>query len=519
MTDFPWQKKDDNGSNFDWDRRMPWDKPSPDDDKPEAPDNTDAADTVAERADGTGSFAGSGSVGDEGTPDDSGTPDGVGASETVEMSDPVEVPISEVAPEPYAAHEAGSLSEPGVVSEAVAASWPGADALGLPEPYLPPASPDEGVPPLPHAMQARPAAPPVPPRGSATSPKPAPSRRAGALVIGLFVAILVVTGIAIGLVQSRDARVDVPALEQSEKSDATTVVLDFFDAIAAGDADAAMAQSTVPDPDGTRSWFLTDEVLQASQEFAPISNVHVESVERREESAFIATATVSYLLGDDAVTIALPLRDDTDRGWLVDLRDYTMTLPAYWEPDTRVDMFGEPVTGEEQYYFFPGRYPLEVVDSMPVSFLETDGINVTGPTTASVEMPRGVEHMAILVDATNARADEFWDIVEPSLRDCLTSKEPTTPCSSPENASYAADDLVPGTVVRTVSEDYRANVPMSYASKLGPRALVAIASIQVEYTARCADGSTCKGWEFTLYPAVHYAGETPTVTWESLDDD
>jgi hypothetical protein len=122
-------------------------------------------------------------------------------------------------------------------------------------------------------------APALPPEAPPASAQPLPRRRRGLFWVGVLASLVALIGGGLVAVQAW----------RSESAPETSAV-DYFDALARGDAAAALALGDVPV--GVRA-YLTREVLQASLAIAKISNVHVLAVERSGPTAMV---TLQYQL-------------------------------------------------------------------------------------------------------------------------------------------------------------------------------------------------------------------------------
>src|SRR5690606_34710948 len=91
------------------------------------------------------------------------------------------------------------------------------------------------------------------------------------------------------------------------RTESTRAVTEYFAAIQAGDAEAALATTDIDlerDAEYYDVSFLTDEVLARSQEMAPIDDVVVGDVEIDPEYTWITNVEVSYTLdGEETNTV------------------------------------------------------------------------------------------------------------------------------------------------------------------------------------------------------------------------
>lgn len=338
-------------------------------------------------------------------------------------------------------------------------------------------------------------------------------------VVALIVAVAVIA--IVGKLVSRDAPTDETASLSPTSEEAveqiTRTADAFYDAIAAGDAAGArqLADASYVDPRDMQ--LLTDDMLAASQDFAPLTGVVLGDVSAPDDSSLTARIQASYRLGDQEIETSLPFSRYSDDTWKVDLSDNSMRIPAYWRPASRVEVFGEPVTEDDPPVVFPGLYPLDVTGGVPLGFGNSTGAIALGNGRTGIAIPAADgTALTLTPDATTAK--KFWEAVQPSLDACLASTDPLSTCTEGEaQASHAANELAAGTVVRSAPKDdtFRSKIPDVYAGR--DNSLIAFANITVDYTATCTDGSTCDGYEFLLYPVVDYSGDRPIVTWERYE--
>jgi hypothetical protein len=176
------------------------------------------------------------------------------------------------------------------------------------------------------------------------SAQPLPRRRRGLFWVGVLASLVALIGGGLVAVQAW----------RSESAPETSAV-DYFDALARGDAAAALALGDVPA--GVRA-YLTREVLQASLAIAKISNIHVLAVER---SGRIATVTLQYQLDypNRPITVTDAVRT-VRRG-----RDWRLTETAapvqlsVVSGDARMSIAGARVP-ENTVLFFAGALPVRL---------------------------------------------------------------------------------------------------------------------------------------------------------------
>ncbi|MGJ9406723.1 hypothetical protein ACHABQ_10415 [Nesterenkonia aurantiaca] len=276
------------------------------------------------------------------------------------------------------------------------------------------------------------------------------------LLIGLIVSGVVVVGVIIALVmmltggsaeaedQTGDAEAasDAEAAEESENSgsvetDAETpysAVESYFNALAEGDAEAA--RSLVYDAGDTT--YLTEEVLAASLELAPITEVEVAEEEATEDLAFSHQVQVSYTLGDAAVTkrIYTYQSNDTD-SWEID-GAATLMQPDLGDLETTVN--GEPVSGSAATVFLGLIYEIAIDDE-----------NFTIDGDGLVEVTESYTSASTLDVGLTEEATETWrELILSEVEECVASTDLEAGCGldMPEDASGAT--VIEGRISRSL---------------------------------------------------------------------
>lgn len=275
---------------------------------------------------------------------------------------------------------------------------------------------------------------------------PAPSaprrRRRGPVVALVAVGLVVVAGVALGLVVLLTRGDGGPA----------TAVRTYLQALADGDARTALDQGSAP-PDTT---FLTHDTLEVQQGVARISAIHVGD---GTTSGNHARVSATYTFGDRHADQSFSL---TEIGgtWKLDDTTYPISLSGL-DGVPGLTLLGAPTSGKDEIYVFPGplvwgssnRY-LTVVESGADQFAlsPTDG---SAPTLEAGLSAAGRQAAA--------------DAVRSHLGACARSKD-LAPAHCPQSeADYAGVD---GTAVWTAPTDlsalaYRVSSPVTRAYVTG----------------------------------------------------
>ena len=144
-------------------------------------------------------------------------------------------------------------------------------------------------------------APQPPGTGLPAAPKPAGRRPVNQrLIVGIVIA-LALAMVAAGIVTSR-------VRDRGTLRKAREVVEDYLTAVAEGDADRARSHlDTSRNYSGDDS-LLTDEVLRASKERAPMSGIDVGEATKDQDRSATYHVPVSYTVGEDTVSTAVEVQ-------------------------------------------------------------------------------------------------------------------------------------------------------------------------------------------------------------------
>jgi len=241
------------------------------------------------------------------------------------------------------------------------------------------------------------------------------------IIIGAVVLALVVAAIGIGVAVSRGGDDPVagggtggggtssaPPAEAKKASDA---VQGYLEAIAAGDAQAALAfASTAP----TDTTFLTNEVLAASNKTAPIRAINVPEVD--DEYAYRVAA--SFTMGKQAINTDFSVEKDGD---VWKLRDVAADLDLQSRRSKTLPMLINGVNVEtDKVLLFPGSYTFTTGNKY-VDYGKSNTLVLKSPT----EYPDGLSD--IQATLTSAGDKAFTNAVEDSVKKCMKSKDLKNP--------------------------------------------------------------------------------------------
>lgn len=316
-------------------------------------------------------------------------------------------------------------------------------------------------------------------------------------------ALFGIVGGAIAVVLIIAAAIVVPSLLRGPALSASDVVEDYLTALSEADAEAALEYVTAFDDDT----LLTDEVLAASRDRAPIADIEVGEVQGSAEQSIVP---VSFTIGDEAVS-----RDFEVWHYGDDWQIYDGLVFAGF---AGFDGLGLTVNGVEvgaQTYLFPGSYQLAVGQ---------DQFTVSGGTDTFtvVEDADGEALYELNPVLTDDGAATFRELVRASLEECIAMTSLSTPCGM-DIADIDLDGYAPveGSVRRTLTADGEAALKSLEAEVdySDPTLVSTWDSIDVDMTLQGEkDGEKA---EFEVWfggyvgtPSVDFAEADPTVTWE-----
>jgi len=413
-------------------------------------------------------------------PPSEAVPDSTTAPEPVATpaQEPVVAPASE-APE-YPAVVPGGHELPGAAAHQVAPAYQAAPPY---DPNAPQGYPVGGYPP--GAYTAAPVAP----------KKPMSKGLLFGIIGGAAVLVLLIA-----------AAVIVPNLLRAAAPTASEAVEKYLTALSEGDAETALTFVETYADDS----LLTDEVLAASLELAPITDIVVE--ESEDATEYEATISASFAVGSETIEREFTAYSSSDDGWLISDGLVMATLSNF-------DGLGLTVNGAEpadsSTSLFPGAYQLALGYEEFALDAETDTFTLT--TDDDTEL-----FWDIYPVLTEEGATTFRSLVRAAIEECVAMKTLTTPCGMDiTDIDLSGYTPVDGTVTRTITSDGQATldsmVPeVDYST---PTLVSTYDTPDVDMTLQgTKDGTTS---EFEVWfggymdtPSVDFAQETPTVTWD-----
>lgn len=278
--------------------------------------------------------------------------------------------------------------------------------------------------------------------------QPPKGRSKAPLIIGIVAAVMVLV-IVLAVVLQSQARNRAEQQEQESAQarvdGATGALQGAFDGLVAGDSAAVLSHV---ESDGDQS-LLTDEVLAASAEIAPIANVVVTPPAEISEYSPYADIDVTYTLGDTEVSQTYTVEDlDDDGTWSV--RDL---LADYYLYDTydglEILLNGAPVTSDE-FELFPGAYEFTT---------STTYFTLDGTTTFEVTEPYLMEYASFEPALTDDGVTAFRNAVSDAVDACVSSKKLETGCGLAMDKTLSDGTVLKdGTIERSLTSDAKQTI-------------------------------------------------------------
>ncbi|WP_203579422.1 hypothetical protein [Microbacterium hibisci] len=388
------------------------------------------------------------------------------------------------------------------------AGHPGQPQPGTGYPGQPYGTPGTGYPGQPYGTPG--ASYPGQPYGTPGASGPQPPRKGlgkGAIIgiiaggVGLLVVLVIV--IALTLAPGAGGSPAAGGAAGGSPSDAVTV---YLEALADSDAESALAQLADRPRDES---LLTDEMLTASNELAPMADISVEDV----DSDSYATVPATYALGDVSVSTEFSVSLDEDGAWKIGTGVNELSLGTYFS-GMDLTLNGIPVDGE-QVTVFPGTYEFATT---------TEYFEITGSPIVTVEdeyrTPDFTETTATL-DADGLAV--FQQTINDAVAACLASKNLSAGCGLDLPATL--DDgtvLTEGTITRVPRAETQAelaNLQPTDAYSDSPLQVRSQSIGSIETTAECqkdgASGTCTLFFGPALGPALVDFGQDPVaVLWD-----
>jgi hypothetical protein len=317
-------------------------------------------------------------------------------------------------------------------------------------------------------------------------------------VVGLVIGLFVVRALGSG---NGGSTADSPT------GTPTQAVEDYFAAIADGDAETALGlMSDAPDDDT----LLTDEVLAASNELAPITAVEVADLTDGSSSGEVS---VNYLLGDAPVTASYNVVDyDDDGTWELTGGLGYLSLSRFTGLGVTVN--GQPVEASGELQVFPGTY--EFATTLP-------NFTLTGTTTVAATEPFATVDTTDIEPALSEPAlAQFRSLVKAAVDACVASTSLAAGCGL--DLPPTLDDgtqLTDGTISRSLSAEGTVTIDsmvptLSYDNPtLAQGDFIGSVSTSGQCTQAGATGTCDVLFGPSLgRPSIDMAAETPTVLWD-----
>ncbi|MDN5570010.1 MAG: hypothetical protein L0G22_01925 [Propionibacteriaceae bacterium] len=324
--------------------------------------------------------------------------------------------------------------------------------------------------------------------GAPTAVEPARRQRTG-LIIGLILLLLalIVGGWLWWDATSRAQR------DEAIRSTATT----YLNSVAGSDAAGALA-TLAEQPSNTT--LLTDEVLQASAETTPITDITVGTVTSEGETA---SADVSYRIGEEAVQLTLPMTGDGRTTWhLTDgLGELTTTTTDH------LTVNGAELT-EATNPVFPGTY---------TAASSHERLTLNGTTSALVASPQAdAAELSPEFALSEAGSQAVLNAVRTRFDECVASTE-----SLPANCPFGVD-AGEGVVVEDGSVRFSVNNDPweGFAPALDPATMTASGTIHMNMGATAnvtynglVNPESSVNFEVDRAYAVNVIDDPMVVTW------
>ncbi len=321
--------------------------------------------------------------------------------------------------------------------------------------------------------------------------------------IGLVVVVIVVIAVFASMLASGSATSAGAPAGAGPAETATA----YLEALADSDAEAALALLSEAPGDDV---FLTDEVLQESNDAAPMTGIEVEAV---DDAAYYASLPVTYSLGDVEVSAEISLSQGSDDGeWKIENGVNELMLGSRFE-GLEMTLNGVAVEGDTATVF-PGTYVLGTT---------TPYFEITGSTTITVRDGWDFPTFEDVQPALTAEGlTVFQTAVNDAVNACIASKSLTAGCGL--DVPQTLDDgtvLVDGTLTRTLSSDAQATLAHlepepSYGEPLQVRTPFLGG---VDITAECEKNGSRGTCELLFGPSlgsalVDFEQDPVTVLWD-----
>ena len=216
-----------------------------------------------------------------------------------------------------------------------------------------------------------------------------------------------------------------------------TVAQEYFDAIAAGDMDAAadVAKPTVPN--GANETLLNPEIFAASGE-----TIEKVSIGEADIDGDTATMTATYALGGQEYELPLTATKTGRQGLFFDQWELTApTLQTLYLDLTQTEgatVNGEPVDlemGATEYAVLPGAYEVAIPET---KYTQEGNAGITVGFSPE-EQPQPAE-LSVQISVTDEYKDDVIAAVEDHLDECLESGKLETDCGFFSRDGFETDE-------------------------------------------------------------------------------
>ncbi len=325
--------------------------------------------------------------------------------------------------------------------------------------------------------------------------------------VALVIVIIVVIALVLGRIVATAGGATGTGSDPAAGGTPTDAVSAYLTALSESDSETALGYLSDVPPDDS---LLTDDVLAASNELAPITGIEVLSETGTSGSADV---TASYLLGDTPVTTDFGVIDyDDDGTW--EITGGTGYISTSQFDGLGLTINGVEVTGDE-VEVFPGAY--ELATSLPNFTLAGDPVVlVTDPYTSG-------DTSALEPTLTDAAVQQFRALVRASAEACLAQKTLDAGCGLAIPATLSdGTQMSDGTITRTLTADGSATLDSLEPTLSYDNPTLAQGDYigGVEISGECTTSDGASGSCSVLFgpslgaPSVDMASASPTVLWD-----
>lgn len=247
--------------------------------------------------------------------------------------------------------------------------------------------------------------------------EPSRSRWQRRLITALVVASLaILLGVVGGTVLVRGGAgpgdpADSPSPSPTGPPNPADTVRAFLEAVAAADAEAALAEAATQPADLS---MLTDEALTAALAEAPISEINVPPVNDVEPEDETTSVRVSYLIGEERVNDSFDVTR-TGQRWKVTETTTEIDLSSIRAKEIPLLVNGSKINSNT-ITVLPGQY--EITSGLDyIDYGEENTLLVAAPSSGSGSTS------SIKPTLTSAGTRAFTDEVESHLEACMAKKE------------------------------------------------------------------------------------------------